>query len=69
MLSPLNRSPLASCTKDWNSRSSVLAATVSIQGATFETVAGAGPEFPAEQTTVIPCLTAWKEPMAMPSAK
>lgn len=47
----------------------VLAAAVKSHGATLETVPGAGPELPAEQTTAMPWRTAWKEPMASPSAK
>uniref|UniRef100_A0A0A9HHS5 Uncharacterized protein n=1 Tax=Arundo donax TaxID=35708 RepID=A0A0A9HHS5_ARUDO len=47
----------------------VLAPAVKIHGATLETVPRRGPELPAEQTTVMPQRTAWKDPMAMPSLK
>ena len=47
----------------------VLAPTVSSHGAVLDTVPAAGPALPAEQTTVTPCLAAWKDPMATPSRK
>lgn len=45
----------------------VLAATVKDQGATFVTDEGDGPSFPAEQTTTIFLVTAWNDPMEIPS--
>lgn len=45
----------------------VVAATVMSHGAVFETVWEIGPEFPAEETTVIPLEVAWKEPIAIVS--
>lgn len=46
-----------------NSLSIVLAATVNTQGATFTTVPGCGPSFPAEATTTILLASAWNAPM------
>ena len=51
------------------SLSIVLAATVKVQGATFMTVLGAGPSFPAEQTTTMFLATAWNAPMETASVK
>ena len=47
-------------------RSTLLAATVMIQGAVFSIVWALGPAFPAAHTTVIPFSTAWKAPMEIP---
>ena len=47
----------------------MLAPTVIIQGARFSAVASFGPLLPTEQTTIIPFLAAWKEPIEIPSLK
>lgn len=52
-----------------NSLSIVLAPTVNIHGAVFDTDPGSGPELPAEHETVMPFRTAWNDPIASPSSK
>nr|CAD1844838.1 unnamed protein product [Ananas comosus var. bracteatus] len=53
-VSPSNSIPLPSFTVDVICRSMVLAATVSIHGASFESFFGSGPELPPEQLTKTP---------------
>lgn len=49
--------------------STVEAATVMIQGATFSTDIGRGPSLPAEQEVRTPLLIAWNDPIAIGSEK
>ena len=60
--------PLPSLMGELKERSMLLAPTVSIHGARFDTVAGAGPEFPPLHTTTTPRLAACSAPTAMPSS-
>lgn len=60
--------PLPSLIGEMNARSMLLAATVSIHGARFDTVAGLGPEFPPLHTSTTPRIAACSAPTAMPSS-
>ncbi|KAG5622266.1 hypothetical protein H5410_007484, partial [Solanum commersonii] len=60
--------PFPSRIGDEKTRSMVLAPTVIIHGATFATVEGVGPSFPALQETTIFLLTACKDPIAIGSS-
>lgn len=57
-----------SITGDENIRSMLLAPTVIIQGATFDTENEEGPEFPALHATTISRLAACNAPIAIPSS-
>ncbi|CAA7401239.1 unnamed protein product [Spirodela intermedia] len=59
--------PSPSTASAGKSRSMEEAPTVRIHGAMFTAVKAPGPEFPAEQETTTPWLTAPKAPMAMES--
>lgn len=59
--------PFPSIIGDEKTRSILLAPTVIIHGATFPTVEGVGPSFPALQATTIFLFRACKDPIAIPS--
>lgn len=61
--------PFPSTTLATNFLSIVLAATVTVHGATLVALLGSRPPFPAEFTVKIPFLIAWNDPIAMGSSK